>query len=105
METVADILDGLEEVATWLDGESLASIRARLTPAQLAGPGDVFSCIDERGAAPRVLRVSVKQGGIALFEVIQRLPRALTHAAVEAWLQAWGATGAFQSATIIEDQP
>lgn len=104
MDTVADILDGLKEVAIWLDGESLASIRARLTPVQFAGLGDVFSCIDERGAAPWVLRVRVEQYGVTLFEVTQRLPKALTHAEVEAWIQAWGTTGAFQNVTIIEAQ-
>lgn len=93
MLPVATIVEKLQEAALWQDGESLYEVRSRLTPAQLAAPGQLVIRISERGALPWLMRARVEQNDDLLFEVIQQLPASVTHANVEEIIADWQARG------------
>jgi hypothetical protein len=100
MLPVATIIDKLLEAAIWQDGEGLLEIRARLTPAQLAAPGQLVLRVSERGALPWLLRARVEQDGELLFEVIEPLPANITHTDVEAIIADWQVRGYLLSVNV-----
>jgi hypothetical protein len=90
------LLVSLEKMAAWEDGESVATIRGRLTPEQLAAPGTLLLRISERGGRPWVIRGLVLQEGMVLGEVMNRLPATLTHEEVMAGIEALRERGYLQ---------
>lgn len=101
MLPVATIIEKLQEAMIWQDGESLFEIRARLTPAQLAAPGQLVLRVSERGILPWLLRARVEnQNGDLVFEVVQQLPASVTHADVEAIVADWQAKGYLLSVNV-----
>jgi hypothetical protein len=92
---ISEQLDKLEQEPFGADGESVASIRARLSPEQLASPGQLGIHISWRAGMPGVIRLSLRIVGHdeILCELTHRLAAHMSWQDIEEMVAEWKQLG------------